>query len=163
MDSEACLEMEQNPREQIISQIMQRAKIKGVSSWGIITVEMEYGSKKLQIDIGPNQEGTIGNFNVISMINKKQDGQRLEEETTFLYEAAKRFMQKYANEFKKILSYSLQTENKNMIAFAETKGAQIFGGWDQTLSMPNEPHTPKEAAEQRIFIKRFYPQKNQHE
>lgn len=163
MDSEAHAQTEQYRREQIISQIMNAAEISTIpGSGGIIMVYMEFGSKKLQLNIDLNREGIVGDYNAITIIEKLRK-RKLDEETTFLYEAVKRFIQKYTDKSQRNLLYSLQTQNKKMIAFAETKGAQIFGGWDQTLQIQGAPPNPDEVPEQHVFVKQFYPQKNGHE
>ena len=85
-------------------------------------IVFQYGSKTLNLGYEP--EGDI--INVATLIYTDDSLEKKDDETTFLYNTAKQFMQKLAHETQKIIVYCLTTENAKMILWAKTKGRNLF-------------------------------------
>ncbi|HLD31418.1 MAG TPA: hypothetical protein VJB37_00805 [Patescibacteria group bacterium] len=161
-------EPEQNP-EQIIADILKRQrkvsitealKIAGFelnvdhSAPKEVTEEeyavvLEYGGKLLEVFVSrPN--GKIDTF--VSNIDEPEALPHQPNETTFLYTAAQKVMKELANADQKKYVYIFRTDYPQMLAWAETKGQDIFhwqehraeemkGGTEHFLQTTIEPET----------------------
>ncbi len=88
-----------------------------------------YGSKALLLYF----ERDIEFVTVVININE----QRRDNETTTLYSKARDLMQQKANLLNKKVLYELITENYKMIAWAKTKGEEIFH-WKKNIELKTE-------------------------
>lgn len=81
-----------------------------------------YGRKRLLLAYYPSDK--LGYFMTYVTNNKNQE--RLKNETTFIYLAAKKIMEQIVNREKKEIKYTLSTENEKMADWANEKGDEIF-------------------------------------
>lgn len=86
---------------------------------------LTYGSKELELGFG--QQG--GGLQAATSIETRWPENRIEGETTKLYEEAKRLMQDYANAHQGTVYYRFKTVYSQMARWARTKGNELFS-WD---------------------------------
>lgn len=98
---------------------------------------LSYGSKSLSL-LYSEARGSfathVGNSNL---------GERLPNETTLLYAAARKIMSSLAGRREEAVRYELMTRNPEMLAWAKESGDQLFH-WKHTesLDMLNEDGSP---------------------
>lgn len=114
-------------KEQAIQEALVSDILKNVEQFLPGIFILRYGDKELEICVF---EGDDKKFT--TALEKMNRTEKKESETRLLYTAAKKFMQEQTNMIGSNMSYSLDTANPNMIAFARTHGNSIFG-WDNQL------------------------------
>jgi hypothetical protein len=139
----------QMSEEAIIRKILASAPLEVTVLEGakILESRLKYGRKRLKVTLyfGPREIET-------RVDNIADSTRHLDRETTLLYSAAKRIMQKTADEERISFSYTLHTSDEHMRDWAKGPGSKIFK-WERTDIDPAEDTEP----ELYIFETRIIP------
>ena len=124
--------------EEIVEEILSNAVKEDRESYrcpGAQAYSIAYGSKKFVLFFQEDE----GNFS--SFIKNREGLERKEHETSLLYSAAKKLMERLAADQNKTYTYTLRTQNQNIKNWADTKGRKIFQ-WQTEDEIPDEVYGP---------------------
>ncbi len=154
---------EPNPeeeKERIIASIVENAQSKNFDETIKITV-LDYGSKTLQIShLADLYECNtyVKNKGTEDLEGGTENPEKKAGQTRLLYEAAKRIMQQIADKTKVPFTYRMKTDDKNMIKFALSHGAEIFE-WDEKFGPKDDQKRERGEIFEWEFVKVFHPSK----
>ncbi|MBI5222278.1 MAG: hypothetical protein HY980_02160 [Candidatus Magasanikbacteria bacterium] len=121
---------------------------------GVYRYLLKYGGKILIITIDTvdhDRKITGDDGEVNTFVRNTDDAKHIDEETTMLYTAAQRLIALECIETLKSLLYVLETNNQKMIAWAQTKGRQIFN-WDEERVQANDNYVVTGIHCEKLFI-----------
>ncbi len=113
-------EMQKLAESETIKTILDTAVVEKHEA-GHFSITMEYGTKQLIVIVNPIKHTAMTRIEQINFEDPKKV-----DETTLLYSAARKVMERYASEFQHDIIYTLKTSDKKMNAWVTDKGANVF-------------------------------------